>query len=160
MKLQILAVGRMKSGPERELYDRYADRIAKSGRSMHLAGPELIEIAESRKPNANSRKSEEAQELIARLGEGSRIVMLDERGKDLSSSEFSDFIRDEQEMGTSSLAFIIGGPDGHGDAMANAAALTIRLGKMTWPHQIARILLVEQIYRAITILSGHPYHRE
>ena len=86
--------------------------------------------------------------------------MSDEKGKDLSSLEFSKLLQDEQDMGTANLAFAIGGPDGHGEELKDIAVRKIRLGSMTWPHQIARILLAEQIYRGITILSGHPYHRE
>ena len=160
MRLAILAVGRMKAGPERELYERYSDRISKSGKSLHFVGPELHEIAESRAQETQKRKSEEAAQLIQAAGEDTRIILLDERGKDLSSQGFADLLRDEQDMGTSRLAFAIGGPDGHGDELKNASVRKIRLGSMTWPHQIARILLVEQIYRGITILSGHPYHRE
>lgn len=160
MRLEILAVGRMKAGPEQELYDRYSDRISKSGKALHFMGPDLHEIVESRAQDTNKRKSEEAEQLIKAAGDGARIILLDERGKDLTSQEFSQLLKSEQDMGTQKLAFAIGGPDGHGDELKYIAARKIRLGAMTWPHQIARILLVEQIYRGITILSGHPYHRE
>lgn len=160
MRLEILAVGRMKAGPEQELYDRYSDRISKSGKALHFMGPDLHEIVESRAQDTNKRKSEEAEQLIKAAGDGARIILLDERGKDLTSQEFSQLLKSEQDMGTQKLAFAIGGPDGHGDELKDTAARKIRLGAMTWPHQIARILLVEQIYRGITILSGHPYHRE
>ncbi len=160
MRLQILAVGRMKSGPEQELYDRYSSRILKSGKALHFMGLDLHEIVESRATDTNKRKSDEAEQLIKAAGEATRIILLDERGKDLSSQEFSQLLKTEQDMGTTKLAFAIGGPDGHGDELKNVSVRKIRLGSMTWPHQIARILLVEQIYRGITILSGHPYHRE
>lgn len=160
MRLAILAVGRMKAGPERELYDRYADRISKTGKALHFMGPDLHEIIESRAQEFQKRKSEEANQLIQAGGDGTRIIVLDEYGKDLSSQEFSQVLKNEQEMGTAKLAFAIGGPDGHGEEIKNASVRKIRLGSMTWPHQVARILLVEQIYRGITILSGHPYHRE
>lgn len=160
MRLAILAVGRMKAGPERELYDRYGERITKSGKSLHFMGPDLHEIMESRAQDTQKRKSEEAGQLIQAVGEGTRIIVLDEKGKDISSQEFSQLLKSEQDMGTTKLAFAIGGPDGHGDELKNIAVRKIRLGSMTWPHQIARILLAEQIYRGITILSGHPYHRE
>lgn len=159
MRLQILAVGRMKSGPEQELYDRYSSRILKSGKALHFMGLDLHEIVESRATDTNKRKSDEAEQLIKAAGEATRIILLDERGKDLSSQEFSQLLKTEQDMGTTKLAFAIGGPDGHGDELKNVSVRKIRLGSMTWPHQIARILLVEQIYRGITILAGHPYHR-
>lgn len=160
MKLMILAVGRMKAGPEQALYAKYADRISKSGKALHLTGPDLVEITESRHDNSEKRKEEEADTLIAAGGKDARIIMLDEKGKDLSSREFAQLLKDEQENGTQKLAFAIGGPDGHGEALKAASVRKIRLGSMTWPHQIARIMLVEQLYRAITILSGHPYHRD
>lgn len=160
MRLSILAVGRMKSGPEQELYDRYAGRIAKAGKPLHFMGIDLHEVAESRAQDTPQRKSEEASQLIKLAGEGTRIILLDEHGKDFTSTQFADLLKGEQDEGTTKLAFAIGGPDGHGDELKQIAAKTIRLGKMTWPHQIARILLAEQVYRAITILSGHPYHRE
>ncbi len=160
MKLQILAVGKMKAGPERDLYARYADRIAKSGKALHLHGPDLIEISESRQSDAPTRKADESTQLLQKANDDARIILLDERGKDLTSVEFSRLIQSEQDAGAGTLAFAIGGPDGHGEEIASIAVRKIRLGAMTWPHQVARILLVEQIYRAITITSGHPYHRE
>lgn len=160
MRLQILAVGRMKSGPEQELYDRYSNRISKSGKALHFMGPDLHEIVESRVQDTQKRKSEEAEQLLKAAGDGVSIILLDECGKDLTSQEFAQLLQTEQDTGTTKLAFAIGGPDGHGDELKNVAVRKIRLGAMTWPHQIARILLAEQIYRGITILSGHPYHRE
>lgn len=160
MKLMILAVGRMKSGPEQELYKKYADRISKSGKALHLVGPDLIEIPESRAESSEKRKIDEAHALLASAGEGVDIIMLDENGKDMSSREFANLIKELQDSGTQKLAFAIGGPDGHGDLLKLKAVRKIRLGSMTWPHQLARILLVEQLYRAITIFSGHPYHRD
>ncbi len=160
MRLKILAVGKLKAGPEAELYARYQDRITKSGAALHLSGPELFELPESRLAEVKQRKTEEATKLLQRCEPGARIIALDERGKDLTSVEFANLIRDEQGSGAKELAFAIGGPDGHGQAMLDASFRKIRFGSMTWPHQIARVMLVEQIYRSITILSGHPYHRE
>lgn len=149
----------MKAGPEQELYARYADRISKTGKPLHFNGPDLIEISESRHSDASARKADESSQLLLKADDAARILLLDERGKDLTSVEFSKLIQSEQEAGTGTLAFAIGGPDGHGEEITSKAVRKIRLGAMTWPHQIARILLVEQMYRAITIVSGHPYHR-
>jgi len=160
MRLQILSVGKMKAGPEQELYDRYASRTEKLGRSLHLTGPDLIELSESRLPDARLRKSEEATQLIQKSGSDTRIVVLDEVGKDISSAGFADLIQSEQEAGTRTLGFAIGGPDGHGPEIVGVAVRKVRFGAMTWPHQIVRIMLAEQIYRACTILLRHPYHRE
>ncbi|MGI9350103.1 MAG: 23S rRNA (pseudouridine(1915)-N(3))-methyltransferase RlmH [Rhizobiaceae bacterium] len=160
MRLEILAVGRLKAGPERELYDRYADRISKAGRQLHLTGPFLTEIIESRSPDAGNRKQEEAQQLLTRMDKEASLVVLDERGKDMSSQQFSELLRSRQEAGNSSIALAMGGPDGHSDEIKTRANHVIRFGSMTWPHQLARVMLVEQLYRAVTILAGHPYHRE
>lgn len=159
MHIDILAVGRMKSGPEQELYDRYAERIGKVGKPLHFFGPRLIEIAEARSSNAEIRKEVEASELIEKSDQGSRIFLLDETGKDCSSSEFSQMFVSAQEEGIKSIGFAIGGPDGHGKALRSRAYRSIRLGSQTWPHQLVRVMLAEQIYRALTIIAGHPYHR-
>ena len=95
----------------------------------------------------------------AALPAGAVIIALDETGKTRTSVAFSQELQELRDAGTADVAFAIGGPDGHGPALLDAARLTLALGPMTWPHQIARVLLAEQIYRAITIASGHPYHR-
>lgn len=159
MQIDIVAVGRMKAGPEQELYDRYTDRFARTGKPLHLFGPRLVEIVESRAIDAKSRKSEEAGQLINRLGDDCRFVLLEEHGKDITSHEFADMIMQERDFGTATLAFALGGPDGHGDELRQRAFRKLKFGSLTWPHQIARVMLAEQLYRAATILSGHPYHR-
>lgn len=160
MRLEILAVGRLKAGPEQELYNRYADRIFKAGKQLHFNGPNIHEITESRLQDTSSRKEDEAEQLLAKVGSDASLIVLDERGKDISSVQFAEILKTEQGEGTSALAFAIGGPDGHGEAIKTRAVKSIRFGSVTWPHQLARVMLAEQIYRAITILSGHPYHRE
>ena len=159
MHLSILSIGRMKRGPEQELLKTYLERANKAGPSLHLFGPKLTEFPEARSADASERKSAEANKMLASVPAGAQVVLLDETGKDCSSVEFSRLIAEKRDSGTSNLCFALGGPDGHGDEIRNAAMQSIRFGKQTWPHQIARILLAEQIYRAMTILSGHPYHR-
>jgi len=159
MKLIIAAIGRQKAGPETELVARYQDRAVKAGRALGLSGPDVIEFAESRARSVAERKSQEAAQLLGALPSGAFIVALDEKGKNLSSEAFSQLVDKERNNGTPAVAFVIGGPDGHGQELLQKANLKIALGAMTWPHQIARMLLAEQIYRAITILTGHPYHR-
>ncbi len=150
----------MKAGPDNDLYNRFEDRIIKSGRALHLTPFKLLELPESRLADAEARKAEEAELLFGRIETNSRIILLDERGKDQTSEEFASEIKQERDSGTPSLSFVIGGPDGHGEKLKTAAHQKIRFGSMTWPHQIVRILLAEQLYRAMTILSGHPYHRK
>ena len=158
MRVTVAAVGRMKSGPERELLDRYLDRAAKQGRALGVSRVEVREITESRGARADDRKAEEAAELLAGLADGAFVVALDERGGQMTSDAFAEMLRARLADGRD-LAVLIGGADGHGPAVAARADLRLAFGAMTWPHQIVRILAAEQIYRATTILAGHPYHR-
>jgi 23S rRNA (pseudouridine1915-N3)-methyltransferase len=160
MRLQIVAVGKLKAGPEQELFGRFSDRINKSGKPVHLIGPEVFEISEAKSSSVDARKSAEADLLLQKIDPTACVIVLDEHGKDMTSTDFSEFLVNERNGGTPSIVFAIGGPDGHGDAMLKRANRKIRFGSMTWPHQMVRVMLAEQIYRAITILSGHPYHRE
>lgn len=159
MRLRILAVGRMKSGPERDLLDRYHDRAVKSGRALGITRVDIEEIGESRAPRAEDRMAEEATALLALIPERAVVVVLDETGRTCSSEDFARLIDQRKDQGVPDMVFVIGGPDGHGPAMRARADVSLAFGAMTWPHQIVRVLLAEQIYRAITILSGHPYHR-
>ena len=160
MKVTIAAIGRMKSGPEADLLDTYLTRARQQGRQAGLSSIAIQEFPESRKPDIAARKAEEANALLAACPPGASIIALDERGKTLSSQQFADIVRRELDAGTSDLVFCIGGPDGHGDTVHNAASLTLSFGRMSWPHKLARAMLAEQIYRAVTILVNHPYHRE
>ncbi|PWK76346.1 23S rRNA (pseudouridine(1915)-N(3))-methyltransferase RlmH [Aminobacter sp. AP02] len=159
MKVAIHAVGRMKAGPEKELADRYLDRFAKSGSALGFDFSGVTEIAESRARDVDERRREEADRLRAQMGPGTALILLDERGKNLSSQQFADKIASLRDGGQRGLMIGIGGPDGHDEALRNEAQLLISFGAATWPHQMVRIMLGEQLYRAATILSGHPYHR-
>ena len=159
MKITIAAVGRMKQGPERELVARYLDRAVASGRPLSLTGFDVAELAESRASSAQSRKVDEAKGLRAVLAEGI-VVALDERGKSLGSEAFAQQIARWRDDGRPALNFLIGGADGLDPHLVQSADLVLSFSPLTWPHQMVRILLAEQLYRATTILSGHPYHRE
>lgn len=158
MRITIAAVGRMKAGPERELLDRYLDRAAKQGRALGVTRVEVREIVESRSPRPETRKEEEAAALLAGLAEATRLIALDEGGRHLTSEAFADDLGATLASGRD-LAILIGGADGHGSQVLARADLRLAFGALTWPHQIVRILAAEQIYRAATILAGHPYHR-
>ncbi len=159
MRLTIAAIGRMKAGPERELADRYLDRLKKTGGALGLDYAGLSEFSESRLSTTSERKRDEAARLTAPLAETSVRIVLDERGRTLSSEEFAAALADFRDAGRRDAAVLIGGPDGHDKALRSSADLTLSLGRLTYPHQIARILIAEQLYRAATILAGHPYHR-
>lgn len=155
MRVEILAVGRLKTGaPERELVARYLGRAAAAGRVLGLTGFEVAEVGEGRDATAESRA------LLARLPSGARRVVLDERGRALSSRDLAGRIAGWRDEGTPAAAFLIGGADGHDASLRTGADLVLSLGPMTWPHQLVRALIAEQLYRAVTILGGHPYHRD
>jgi 23S rRNA (pseudouridine1915-N3)-methyltransferase len=159
MRIGLFAVGRLKSGPENELASRYLDRFAKAGPAVGLEFVRVSEVTESRASSAATRKREEAVLLEKSLSEGTVLVLLDERGKALDSPGFADLLGRYRDQGKRDLMIAIGGADGLDPALYQRADATINLGSMTWPHQLVRILIAEQLYRAVTILSGHPYHR-
>jgi 23S rRNA (pseudouridine1915-N3)-methyltransferase len=159
VKLLLVAVGRLKAGPERELLARYAERCVSSGRKLGFGGFEIREIDESRARRPEDRKAEEAAAILSLLPAPSKIICLDERGRALSSEDFAKKLGDWRDSGAGACALVIGGPDGLDPSLREKADLTLAFGAMTWPHQIVRALAAEQIFRAMTILSGHPYHR-
>jgi 23S rRNA (pseudouridine1915-N3)-methyltransferase len=160
MRVTVLAVGRLKKGPETELAQRYLKRAEQAGRQIGLRGVEVIEIRESRASDAGKRMIEESIALANVMPDGAVTIMLDERGDSLSSADFADQFRKWRDAGIPAAVSIIGGPDGLSPSLRDKAKLKLGFGAATWPHQMVRIMLLEQIYRAITILSGHPYHRE
>ncbi len=159
MRVTIFAVGRLKAGPERELAARYLDRFGKTGSALGLSFNRVVELPESRASNADTRKREEYAALSKILPDDGLLLVLDERGKSPDSNTFANMLGSWRDAGKRDLAIAIGGADGHDKELVDRADAVISLGKMTWPHQIVRILLGEQLYRASTILAGHPYHR-
>ena len=158
MRLGIICIGRMKAGPERELFSRYSERIG-SIRNLGLEGLEVREFDESRARNGAARIVEEGAALLAALTPEASLAVFDERGKAASSREFADYISRERDAGRKSMWFAIGGAEGLDSRLRERAQAVFCFGAMTLPHQFVRILAAEQIYRAITIMSGHPYHR-
>jgi 23S rRNA (pseudouridine1915-N3)-methyltransferase len=159
MRILVAAVGRLKRGPEQDLAERYRERAVKSGRGIGLRSVEVIEIAESRAREAQRRMLEESIALANILPKDAATVLLDPRGEALDSAAFTKRLRGWNDGGRN-VAFVIGGPDGLAPTLSDQADLHLAFGALTWPHQLVRIMLLEQIYRATTILSGHPYHRE
>ena len=159
MRLSALVIGKMKKGSETELFERYLERADKAGRQLGISSVSYSQYVESKATGVDERKAEESQVLMGGLKPGGFLIALDENVKDISSTDLADLILNNMENAIPETAFAIGGPDGHGQQILKSANLVIRMGKMTWPHQIARVMLAEQLYRSITILSGHPYHR-
>jgi 23S rRNA (pseudouridine1915-N3)-methyltransferase len=158
MRLAIITVGRLKDGPERDLCERYRERAQALGRGQGFSGPEIIEIPESRGRRPDERKRDEAEAITARLQPG-LLIALDERGRSLGSEAFAARIAAARDAGTATASLIIGGADGLSDDLRNRAELTLAFGALTIPHQIVRALVLEQLYRTMTIIAGHPYHR-
>ncbi|WP_224704005.1 23S rRNA (pseudouridine(1915)-N(3))-methyltransferase RlmH [Devosia aquimaris] len=158
MRLTIAAVGRMKAGPEREMVARYLERAVGGGKPLALTGFDVIELTESRASSSASRKADEAKALQASLPDGI-VVALDERGKSIGSEVFANQIGRWRDDGRPAASFVIGGADGLDPAFVAKADLVLSFSPLTWPHQLVRIMLAEQLYRATTILAGHPYHR-
>lgn len=159
MRVIVIAVGRMKSGPERELVARYLDRATATGKPLGLSDFSVIEQTESRASSASARKTEEAKAISAALPDRSVVIALDERGKAMASEPFARKIGDWRDAGRSALVLLIGGADGLDAGLREKADLVLSFSPMTWPHQMVRMMAAEQLYRATTILSGHPYHR-
>ncbi len=158
MRLGILSVGRLKAGPERELYARYASRI-EAMRNLGLVGLDLKEIDESKARSPAERMAQEGDAILCAAQAGAGLVAFDERGKPASSADFARLVANERDRGVKSLWFVIGGAEGLAPTVRERASAIFSFGAMTLPHQLVRILVAEQIYRAMTILSGHPYHR-
>ena len=158
MRVIVAAIGRLKDA-ERELCERYAKRFDAAGRALGLGPLTISELSESRATGADVRKADEATRLVKAAGAADVRVVLDEGGKAMSSEAFARWVAQRRDGGAKDMAFLIGGPDGHGAAAIDGVALKLSLGAMTLPHGIARAVLIEQLYRAATILSGHPYHR-
>jgi 23S rRNA (pseudouridine1915-N3)-methyltransferase len=159
MRIVIAAVGRLKQGPERELAERFRKRAAATGRSVGLHDIDIIEIKESRADNAERRMLEESIAIANVIPDGAVTIILDERGENLSSASFAGHLQGWRAEDRPAVVFILGAADGIAAGLREKAKMAIAFGAATWPHQFVRIMLLEQIYRAVTILSGHPYHR-
>ena len=159
MRLAVVAIGRLKQGPERELADRYRGRFDDIGRKLGFRGLDVHEIPESRARDAGRRIADEAAAILPLVPEASVLVALDEKGKNIDSAAFAGHLGRWRDESVGSTVFVIGGADGLSPELRRKAQLSVAFGAATWPHQIVRVMLLEQIYRAATILAGHPYHR-
>ncbi len=160
MRLIVGAVGRLKSGAERTLFEKYRDRFEAAGKQLGLSPVIWHEIDESRAASAAKRSTEEGAALLKLVRDADVVIALDERGKMLSSTGFAQLIGKIRDEGAKTAALLIGGADGQAPDVRDKARVCLSLGPMTLPHQLARVVLAEQLYRAATILAGHPYHRD
>ena len=154
MRIQILAVGPMRDGPERALVDDYLKRAERIARQLGVREIAEIELADG------GGQDKEGERVLARLDPALTPIRLDERGKAMTSMAFADLLGSAKDRGEPGFAFLIGGADGHAGAVKSAVPRAIGFGVQTWPHRLARVMLCEQVYRALSILAGSPYHRE
>ena len=159
MRIVVIAIGRLKQGPERELAERYRERFDDIGRKLGFRGLEIHEIPESRARDVAARMADEAAAISALIPDKSSIIALDERGETIDSATFARHLGRRRDESVPTAVFLIGGADGLSPELRRKVNLSVAFGKATWPHQMVRVMLLEQIYRAATILSGHPYHR-
>lgn len=156
MRIRIAAIGRLKAGPEADLVADYRDRVTLAGKQLGL-GP--LDIVEAEAPRAGD-KAREAELLLKAAPDGARRILLDERGDQWGSRALATKLAHWRDSGLPSVCFWIGGPDGVAPDLRQTAHDRLAFGPQTWPHKLVRVMLAEQIYRAVTILSGNPYHRD
>jgi 23S rRNA (pseudouridine1915-N3)-methyltransferase len=159
MRLALVCVGKLKAGPERLLFDRYFRRLKEGARGAGLAGVDLRVIGESRARRPDERRADEGAAILATAPKDGALVLLDERGASATSEEWAADIARARDDSRTAYAVAIGGPDGLDPSLGARAHRVISFGAMTWPHQLVRVMAGEQLYRAMTILAGHPYHR-
>jgi 23S rRNA (pseudouridine1915-N3)-methyltransferase len=159
VKLAVFCVGRLKAGPERQLFDRYAERAAALGPAIGISGPRFREFEESRARSADERRAAERKSLVEAAPGDAWICALDERGAAKTSAAWAEEIARARDGGVAAYTVLIGGPDGLAPEISRAARSNVAFGAMTWPHQLVRVMAAEQLYRCLTILAGHPYHR-
>jgi 23S rRNA (pseudouridine1915-N3)-methyltransferase len=159
MRVIIAAVGRLKQGSERELAASYRKRAEQVGRIFGLRDFEIVEIRESRAADVERRRLEESIAIANVIPERATVIILDEHGENLDSPTLATRLRSWRADDRPAACFIIGGADGLAATLWQRADLKLAFGAATWPHQLIRIMLLEQLYRAGTILAGHPYHR-
>lgn len=143
--IEIIAVGKLKNDPLLDVFDDYRKRLQWKLSLTELEG---------------KNQADELSKIEEKLDSRAALIILDERGQNLGSRDLAAKIDDFQNKGVSSLQFVIGGADGLSDDIRKKSALMLSFGKLTWPHKLARVMLIEQIYRAQQILAGHPYHRD
>lgn len=160
MLIDILAIGRLKREEELGIVSRYQNMFSRLGRSCGLGPLGIKEFPESKNKNLKERKTDESSRLIEASSSYKFKFLLDVQGEILSSLEFAKKLQNLANDGNKKCVFLIGGPDGHGENIFNKINFNLSISSLTLSHSLARIVLAEQLYRAVTILTGHPYHRE
>ena len=156
MRLTLCAVGRLRRGPLLDVFQDFQTRVDRTGKQRGLGPFSVVEVEDKTSQGSQA----EAELLIRALPQYAYLIALDERGKTLSSPQFATHLEMVRDQGYGTCAFVIGGADGLTPELRAQAHLRLSFGPMVWPHMLARVMLSEQIYRAVSILAGSPYHRE
>lgn len=162
MKLTLCAVGKLGTTTENAMVRDYLSRAAQTGRSLGIGPVDLIEVEAKKAKNLSSPqlKSAEAEAIRAALDDGGLLITCDERGEQLTSRAIAQRLEKFKDRGERRITFLIGGADGLDPSLRQQAAFSLAFGPQTWPHALVRVMLAEQMYRAVTILAGLPYHRD
>lgn len=153
MKIILANVGKIRRGPFKQLADEYHDRL------RHYRPLDIVDVRESSAATAEVRQRDESAALLAAAPDGATLVVLDERGKHWTSEQLAGWFEEKMTEGTRHVAFLVGGPEGHSAQLRDRADVLLALSAFTLPHDLARVVLAEQLYRAMTIVRGEPYHR-
>ena len=159
MRITVVAVGRARAAPEQALCELQWERATVLGRKLGFSQLDFVTVDTSRGSDAATRMEEEGKRLSNRVPSPAYRIALDEAGRSLTSEALAKHLASLRDRGGRDLAFLIGGPDGLAASLRESADERLAFGPQTWPHLLVRAMLAEQIYRAFTILSGHPYHR-
>jgi 23S rRNA (pseudouridine1915-N3)-methyltransferase len=159
MRLLVLAVGHARGTSEGALTEDFTGRSRAFGRRLGFSAVAVDEVAVSKLREMSARVREEGERLAARVPPGAHVIFLDARGKGMTSEAFAEMLAAMRDAGARDLVFLIGGPDGLDPGPAVKSSRSLAFGPQTWPHLMVRAMLAEQIYRGLTILGGHPYHR-
>jgi|SRR5665213_380777 23S rRNA (pseudouridine1915-N3)-methyltransferase len=159
MRLFVIAVGQARGTPEGALSENYISRAAAMGKRLSFTSVSVEEVNVSKLRETRSRIAEEGDRLAARIPQGAHVVLLDAKGKGMTSDSFAEMLGAMRDAGARDMAFIIGGPDGLALPASIKAGRSLAFGPQIWPHLLVRAMLAEQLYRSLTILAGHPYHR-
>lgn len=153
MHIQLISIGKQKSGPEKDLVDDYVDRFNKAGPGIGLRSLKLVDLA------SGGGLPAEGERLLSAIPAGAKTLRLDEHGPQLSSVKFSNKIATWRDDGVGQLCFLIGGAEGYSQAVRDACRETLAFGPQTWPHRLVKVMLAEQLYRAVSLQAGLPYHK-
>jgi 23S rRNA (pseudouridine1915-N3)-methyltransferase len=155
MKLRFVWIGKTRRAPIKQLVEEYLERV------RHFAPVEVTELRDRNDVGVNSRQiiEKEGEDILSRLGDGAFVVALDERGREMDSFKLAEFIDKHRVSGTKQMTFVIGGPCGLSEAVRQRAGLVLALSQLTLTHELARVLLTEQVYRAFTIIHDLPYQK-